>query len=128
LILPKHWQSLFPVGFILPGSLAVTVLGRFDPFSWGGRLTYFAAMSVSIEHEAPIELCHRHPQLVLRLLGLCGQELPSSVVAEPQPTSFNQPVVEEWRADGAMLLKQAQVPVGAGGHRGSSASPTPPSA
>lgn len=70
-------------------------------------------MSVSIEHEAPIELCHRHPQLVLKLLGLLGHAVPPDVVAEPQPANFNQPVVEQWQSDGAMLLKIVQQPVGA---------------
>lgn len=70
-------------------------------------------MSVSIEHEAPIELCQRHPQLVPKLLGLLGHTMPAEVVAEPQPTNFNQPVVEQWQSDGAMLLKIVQQPVGA---------------
>lgn len=70
-------------------------------------------MSVSIEHEAPIELCQRHPQLVPRLLGLLGHALPSDVVAEPLPANFNQPVVEQWQSDGAILLKSVQQPVGA---------------
>lgn len=70
-------------------------------------------MSVSIEHEAPIELCHRHPQLLPKLLSLCGQPFPSEVVAEPYAARFNQPVVEQWEADGSMLLKQDQEIVGA---------------
>lgn len=70
-------------------------------------------MSVSIEHEAPIELCQRHPQLVPKLLGLLGHALPSDVVAEPLPANFNQPVVEQWQSDGAMLLKIVHQPVGA---------------
>ena len=69
-------------------------------------------MSVSIEHEAPIELCLRHPQLLPRLLGLCGQRMPEATVAEPYPARFNQTVVDEWEADGSMVLKQGQEPIG----------------
>ncbi len=70
-------------------------------------------MAVSIEHEAPIELCHRHPTLLPRLLGLVGQALPATVIAEAESAKFNQPVVDEWYADGALLLKDGPDVVGA---------------
>jgi hypothetical protein len=70
-------------------------------------------MTVSIEHEAPLELCHRHPQLLPKLLDLCGQLLPAATIAEPYPARFNQIAVEEWEADGAMVLRNGQEPVGA---------------
>ena len=70
-------------------------------------------MTVSIEHEAPLELCHRHPQLLPKLLDLCGQPLPAATIAEPYPARFNQIAVEEWEADGAMVLRDGQEPVGA---------------
>ena len=70
-------------------------------------------MSVSIEHEAPIELCQRHPLLVPKLLGLLGHPLPAEVVAVPVSANFNQPVVEQWESDGAMLLKLLHKPIGA---------------
>lgn len=44
-----------------PQTLEVTDLGRFHPFSWGGRLTYFAAM-LTCDDEPVLS-----PQLVARL-------------------------------------------------------------
>lgn len=70
-------------------------------------------MTVSIEHQAPIELCLRHPDLLPKLLGLCGQPMPLETVAEPYPARFNQISVEEWEADGSMVLRQGQEPIGA---------------
>ena len=89
-------------------------MGRL-PFTKAGAwpISSRPVMTVSIEHEAPLELCHRHPGLLPKLLDLCGQPMPAATVAEPYPARFNQIAVEEWEADGAMVLWQGQDPVGA---------------
>lgn len=69
-------------------------------------------MALSIHHEAPLELCARHPELVPDLLRrLCGQTLPSYSALRLTPATFNQTVAQEFRADQALVCEQDGQPV-----------------
>ena len=69
-------------------------------------------MPLSIEHEAPLELCSRHPELVPELLRrLCGQEVPTFSSVKLAPASFNQTVAQEFRADRALICENEGKPV-----------------
>ena len=69
-------------------------------------------MPLSIEHEAPLALCARHPELVPELLRrLCGQALPEFTSVKLAPASFNQTVAQEFRADRGLVCEQDGRPV-----------------
>lgn len=63
-------------------------------------------MPVSTEHEAPLELFRRYPELVPRLLrDVFSAPMPERITVREVPASFNQTPVPERRSDGALVLE-----------------------
>lgn len=69
-------------------------------------------MSLSIEHEAPLQVCDQHPAVVASLLErLIGQPLPAFDELRMEPADFTQTVAKEYRADRALVFLRAGRPV-----------------
>jgi hypothetical protein len=69
-------------------------------------------MSLSIQHEAPLEVCDRHPRVVASLLTLLlSEELPRYDELRMEPADFTQTVAKEYRADRALVFLRSKRPV-----------------
>ena len=69
-------------------------------------------MSLSIQHEAPLEICDQHPRVVASLLDLLlGAELPVYDELRMEPADFTQTVAKEYRADRALVFLRRKRPV-----------------
>ena len=62
-------------------------------------------MTVTLEHEAPLELLERFPDLLPSLLReQLGRPVPLGARLRPVSENHNIPVVQELRSDGAFVL------------------------
>lgn len=69
-------------------------------------------MTLSIQHEAPLEVCDNHPGVVASLLTLLlGEELPAYDELRMEPADFTQTVAKEYRADRALVFLRQKRPV-----------------
>jgi hypothetical protein len=69
-------------------------------------------MSLSIEHQAPLEICDQHPTLVASLLEkILGEPLPAFDELRMQSADFTQTVAKEFRADRALIFLKTGKPV-----------------
>src|SRR5579871_6631588 len=63
-------------------------------------------MPVTVEHEAPLEVLERFPELLPRLLReQFGLDLPQGVRVRPTSSNHNVTVVQELRSDSAFVLE-----------------------
>lgn len=63
-------------------------------------------MPVTAEHEAPLELFRRYPELVPSLLRqVFHAPMPERVRVRDVPSTFNQVTVQELRSDGALVIE-----------------------
>lgn len=70
------------------------------------------SMSLSIQHEAPLEVCDQHPRVVASLLTLLlSEELPAYDELRMEPADFTQTVAKEYRADRALVFLRRKRPV-----------------
>src|SRR4051812_15830675 len=64
------------------------------------------AMPVTIEHEAPLEVLERFPELLPQLLRAhLGSPVPQGARLKPASSVFNLTVAQESRSDGAFVLE-----------------------
>lgn len=69
-------------------------------------------MSLSIEHEAPIELCCEHPQVVLSILTkLLHLQVPAFSSLRVTDPNSRQTKVTGYRSDNAFIFEQQDKPV-----------------
>ena len=73
---------------------------------------YGLSMSLSIEHEAPIELCREHPQVVISILTkLLHITLPPFSSLRVTDPNSRQTQATGYRSDNAFLFEQQDTPV-----------------
>jgi hypothetical protein len=70
------------------------------------------AMSLSLQHEAPLEIFDQHPRVVASLLSLLVEEaLPDFDELRMEPADFTQTAAREYRADRALVFLRRARPV-----------------